>query len=122
MSQLNSLLISKLTPRQIQAQDEYLQRLELNPFEALLEEPNYRELAFQKLENLIKYGITAQEFQDLVVVLLVLRFVIYSIKYNPITSFKLCCIGGFSAYSQVIDWERMSKIPKVTNVKPNFLR
>jgi hypothetical protein len=98
MSQLNSLLISKLTPRQIQAQDEYLQRLELNPFEALLEETNYRELAFQKLENLIKYGITAQEFQDLVVVLLVLRFVIYSIKYNPITSFKLCCIGGFSAY------------------------
>lgn len=98
MNQFNSLLISKLTQRQMNAEDDYLVRFEMNPFDALMEEPNYRELAFQKFENLLKYGITAQEFQDLLVVLLILRFIIYSIKYNPITSFKMCCIGGFSAY------------------------
>lgn len=99
MIQLNSLLISRvLTPRQIQAQEAYLQRLEENPFDALLEEPNYLELLFQKVENLVQYGITEQEFQNLLVLLLVLRFIIYSIYYNPITSFKMCCIGGFSAY------------------------
>jgi len=98
MNQFSSVIISVLTPRQIQAQEAYFQRLEENPFEAILEEPSLWELLFQKLENLIRYGITEREFQDLLVFLLVLRFIIYSIYYNPITSFKMCCIGGFSAY------------------------
>jgi len=55
-----------------------------------------KELVLEKLNQIVTTGFTIEEFQKAMLILCLIRFVIYSIKYNPITSFKMCAIGLFS--------------------------
>ena len=67
--------------------------------EALLEgvkELTYREIALNKFNEITTIGFTIDEFQKAMVFLCLVRFIVYSIKYNPITSFKICAIGAIS--------------------------
>ena len=91
-------LASRMTPRQIRLEEAFWEKMETNPDEIAAQGINYREIILDKLDHLLTFGITVREFEDFLIVLLVLRFIIYSIRYNPITSFKMCCIGAFSTY------------------------
>ena len=62
----------------------------------LLYDPTYREIFLNKITEIASKGFTIEEFQKAMVLLCLLRFMIYSIKYNIITSFKICAIGLFS--------------------------
>lgn len=56
----------------------------------------YREIILNKINQITTVGFTIDEFQKTMVILCLVRFIIYSIKYNPITSFKICAIGSVS--------------------------
>ena len=58
--------------------------------------PSYREVFLDKLNQIVTTGFTIEEFQKAMIILCLIRFIIYSIKYNVITSFKICAIGLFS--------------------------
>ena len=62
----------------------------------LLYDPTYREIFLNKITEIASKGFTIEEFQKAMVLLCLLRFMIYSIKYNIITSFKIYAIGLFS--------------------------
>merc|ERR1712071_461817 len=68
----------------------------LDPYETIFEDPTYREIFINKIVQITSTGFTIDEFQKTMVLLCLIRFVIYSIKYNIITSFKMCAIGSFS--------------------------
>ena len=63
---------------------------------------NYRELIINKFNQITSVGFTIDEFQKAMVILCLIRFVIYSIRYNPITSFKICAIGAFSCFLWIL--------------------
>ena len=48
-------------------------------------------LFLERLQEISRSGFTLEEFENALLILCFLRFIIYSIKYNPITSFKICC-------------------------------
>ena len=54
------------------------------------------DLFLEKLKEISTYGFTIEEFQNAMVILCFIRFIIYSIRYNIITSFKICSIGFIS--------------------------
>lgn len=58
--------------------------------------PTYREVISSKFNEITTVGFTIDEFQKAMVFICIVRFIIYSIKYNPITSFKICAIGSVS--------------------------
>ena len=62
----------------------------------------YREIISNKINQITTVGFTIDEFQKAIVILCLVRFVIYSIKYNPITSFKICAIGSVSCLMWVM--------------------
>ena len=62
----------------------------------MFETLSYREMFLEKLTQITTTGFTIEEFQKAMIVLCLIRFIIYSIKYNIITSFKICAIGFFS--------------------------
>ena len=49
-----------------------------------------------KLKEISTYGFTIEEFQRAMLLLCLVRFIIYSLKYNLLTSFKICAIGSIS--------------------------
>lgn len=49
-----------------------------------------------KLKEICTYGFTIEEFQKAMLFLCFTRFIIYSIRYNIVTSFKICAIGFIS--------------------------
>ena len=55
-----------------------------------------KEIVLAKLNQIVTTGFTIEEFQKAMILICLIRFVVYSIKYNPITSFKICAIGLFS--------------------------
>jgi hypothetical protein len=57
---------------------------------------SYREIILNKINQITTVGFTIDEFQKTMVIFCLIRFIIYSIKYNPITSFKICAIGSVS--------------------------
>ena len=60
--------------------------------------PTYREVLLNKFHQITTIGFTIDEFQKAMVLICLIRFIIYSIKYNPITSFKICAIGTISCF------------------------
>ncbi len=54
------------------------------------------ELFWDKLKEISTYGFTIEEFQKAMLILCLIRFIIYSIRYNVITSLKICAIGFIS--------------------------
>nr|YP_009496493.1 hypothetical protein ycf90 [Actinocyclus subtilis]AWT39206.1 hypothetical protein ycf90 [Actinocyclus subtilis] len=54
------------------------------------------EIFWDKLKEISTYGFTIEEFQKAMLLLCFIRFIIYSIKYNIFTSFKICAIGFIS--------------------------
>merc|ERR1712127_837838 len=46
-----------------------------------------------KLKEISTYGFTIEEFQRAILILCFIRFIIYSFRYNVVTSFKICSIG-----------------------------
>lgn len=54
------------------------------------------DLFWDKLKEISTYGFTIEEFQKALLVLCLIRFIIYSIKYNIVISFKICTIGFIS--------------------------
>ena len=60
--------------------------------------PTYWEIVVNKFNQITTIGFTIDEFQKAMVFLCLVRFIIYSIKYNPITSFKICAIGSVSCF------------------------
>ena len=65
---------------------------------SFLDQPTYREILLNKFNEITTIGFTIDEFQKAMVFLCLVRFIIYSIKYNPITSFKICAIGSVSCF------------------------
>jgi len=63
---------------------------------------DYREIVIHKFNQITSVGFTIDEFQKAMVFLCLIRFLIYSIRYNPITSFKICAIGGFSCFLWIL--------------------
>lgn len=59
---------------------------------------SYREIIVNKINQITTVGFTIDEFQKAMVILCLIRFIIYSIRYNPITSFKICAIGSVSCF------------------------
>lgn len=59
-------------------------------------EPTYQEIVLAKLKEIVTTGFTIEEFQKAMIFICLMRFIIYSIKYNPITSFKISAIGFVS--------------------------
>lgn len=57
---------------------------------------SYREIILNKITQITTVGFTIDEFQKTMVIFCLIRFIIYSIKYNPITSFKICAVGSAS--------------------------
>ena len=55
-----------------------------------------KEIVLAKLDQIVTTGFTIEEFQKAMIIICLIRFVVYSIKYNPITSFKICAIALFS--------------------------
>lgn len=51
-----------------------------------------------KLQEISRFGFTLEEFENALLLLCFIRFIIYSIRYNPITSFKICSIGLISCF------------------------
>lgn len=51
---------------------------------------------YYKLKEISTYGFTIEEFQRALIILCLVRFLIYSFRYNLITSFKICSIGLIS--------------------------
>lgn len=51
---------------------------------------------FYKLKDISTYGFTIEEFQRAMILLCFVRFIIYSLRYNVLTSFKICSIGLIS--------------------------
>lgn len=62
----------------------------------MLEKPSYQEVFLDRLREIASNGFTIEEFQKAMIILCLIRFIIYSIKYNILTSFKICAIGLFS--------------------------
>jgi len=60
--------------------------------------PTYGEILVNKFNQITTIGFNIGEFQKAMVFLCLVRFIVYSIKYNPITSFKICAIGSFSCF------------------------
>ena len=54
------------------------------------------DIFWDKLKEISTYGFTIEEFQKAMLLLCFIRFIIYSIKYNVFTSFKICAIGFIS--------------------------
>ena len=69
---------------------------DVSDFDHLISNPTYQEIFLAKLKDIASSGFTIEEFQKAMVLLCLIRFVIYSVKYNIITSFKICAIGLFS--------------------------
>lgn len=63
-----------------------------------LEETTFYDMVKEKWNTITTIGFTIDEFQKAMVFLCIVRFIIYSIRYNPITAFKICAIGGFSCF------------------------
>lgn len=55
-------------------------------------------LFLERLQEISRSGFTLEEFENALLILCFLRFIIYSIKYNPITSFKICSVGFISCF------------------------
>ena len=95
-----------MDPTQIVSNNEmmnefYKASLELEKKLSLIEDvspPTYREVLLSKFNEITTIGFTIDEFQKAMVFICLIRFVIYSIKYNPITSFKICAIGSVSCF------------------------
>jgi hypothetical protein len=70
--------------------------------EAVMSElhPDYtfQENAIRYLKEIKAGGLTLFDIETILICLLIIRFLYYSIRYNPITSIKLCAIGGISCY------------------------
>ena len=54
------------------------------------------DLIWYKVQYITTHGFTIEEFQQAMLVLCFIRFIIYSKKYNIITSAKICAIGFIS--------------------------
>lgn len=52
---------------------------------------------YLKLKEISTYGFTIEEFQKAILILCFVRFLLYSFKYNLLTSFKICSIGLISS-------------------------
>ena len=65
---------------------------------SIIDQPTYREILLNKFNEITTIGFTIDEFQKAMVFLCLVRFIVYSIKYNPITSFKICAIGSVSCF------------------------
>ena len=60
--------------------------------------PNFLNLFLDKLQEISRFGFTLEEFENALLLLCFIRFILYSIKYNPFTSFKICSIGLISCF------------------------
>lgn len=49
-----------------------------------------------KIQYITTYGFTIEEFQQAMLILCFIRFIIYSKRYNIVTSAKICAIGLLS--------------------------
>lgn len=63
-----------------------------------LEETKFYDLVREKWNIITTTGFTIDEFQKAMVFICIVRFILYSIRYNPITAFKICAISGFSCF------------------------
>ena len=54
---------------------------------------SFLEIFLNKIKEICTYGFTIEEFQKAMIILCFIRFIIYSIRYNVVTSFKICAIG-----------------------------
>jgi len=90
------LLLSLTVMDDITSYDYDFIEFPMDPFEPIFQDPTYREIFINKLIQITSKGFTIDEFQKTMVFLCLIRFVVYSIKYNIITSFKMCAIGSFS--------------------------
>ena len=54
---------------------------------------NIFDIFWYKLKDISTYGFTIEEFQRAMIILCFVRFIIYSFRYNLVTSCKICSIG-----------------------------
>ena len=55
-----------------------------------------KQIFFYKIKEISLYGFTIEEFQRAMIILCLIRFIVYSLRYNIVTSVKICAIGSIS--------------------------
>ena len=83
--------------------------LELNPLEEIpsyiqkVQDPTLFEAIMDKYHTITTKGFTLDEFEKAMMIICLIRFIVYSIRYNPITSFKICGVGALSCILWTFD-------------------
>jgi len=76
---------------------ELIKQIQLEGWDSsFYDEPSIKEVIIERLKDISVHGFTFEEFQKAMLLFCIIRFLIYCVKYNVITSFKICGVGFIS--------------------------